>query len=200
MIDQCIVGLRAHIKFIILFTFGYLLAYQVQLFVLFPLESQLGWEVTDKASIFFLPAGVQLLAFYFLRLWFIPVVLIGRTLLYLQYWGETLWLEALVSAIFVAWLYPFLLNTFENAGWFVFGTEAQPTFTVTGIVIFQIMATLATSIVLTMQHLALGQVAGDQAFQYTLHFLVGDVTGAVGVMYIFYLVMTRYLQLKASRD
>ena len=200
MFDRFQVGLREHGKLITLFTAGYLLAYQVQLFVLFPLESQLGWEITEKASIFFLPAGVQLLAFYFLRLWFIPVVLIGRTLLYLQYWGDTAVVEALLSAVFVAGLYPFLLNTFERAGWAVFGTDTNPTFTVTGVVIFQIMATLATSILLTAQHLALGQIESQQAFQYSLHFLVGDVTGAVGVMYLFYLGMTRYLKLKASRD
>jgi len=58
MFDQFQVGLREHGKVITLFTAGYLLAYQVQLFVLFPLESQLGWEITEKASIFFLPAGV----------------------------------------------------------------------------------------------------------------------------------------------
>ena len=200
MIDQCIAGLRAHGKLIILFTVGYLLSYQVQLFVLFPLESQLGWEVTEKASIFFLPAGVLLLAFYFLRLWFIPVVLIGRTLVYVQFWNEPVFFEAFSQAVFIAVLYPWLLRVFENGGWSVFGSEDNPSFTLTGVVIFQVMATLGASVFVTVQSLLLKQVMPEQAFQYTVHYLVGDVLGSMGVMYLFYLGMTRYLHLKASRN
>ena len=200
MFNQCIAGLRAHGKLIILFTVGYLLSYQVQLFVIFPLESQLGWEVTDKASIFFLPAGVLLLAFYFLRLWFVPVVLIGRTLLYLQHWGTPAFVEALSQAAFVAVLYPWVLRVFEKGGWSVFGSEDAPSFTLTGVVIFQIMVTLGASVFVTVQSLLLNQIMPEQAFQYTVHYLIGDVLGSMGVMYLFYLGMTRYLHLKASRS
>lgn len=38
------------------------------------------------------------------------------------------------------------------------------------------------------------RLSPDEAFQYTVHYLVGDVLGAMGVMYGFYLVMTWWLR------
>ena len=84
----------------------------------------------------------MLLAFYFLRLWFIPVAVIGRTILYMQFWGTDTFLESLSASVFRP-ICPLLLRVFENAGWYVFGTEDDPRFIVIGIVIFQITVTLA---------------------------------------------------------
>ena len=56
----------------------YLIAFHLQRHATFPLASLLGWEITDKASILVLPAGVlQLLAFYFLRWWFVAFALVA---------------------------------------------------------------------------------------------------------------------------
>lgn len=178
--------LKSHLPMMILFTVLYVASFQVQVYLIYPLELELGWEITHKASIFFIPAGVQLLAFYFLRLWFIPVAIIGRTILYMQFWGGDTFLESLSLSIFVALIYPLLLRVFQNAGWNVFGTEDDPRFTVTGIVIFQTTVTLAVAFFQTGQLILLDRLQNAEAFQYTVHLLVGDVLGAVGVMYLFY--------------
>ena len=179
--------LKNHLPMMALFTVLYVASFQVQVYLIYPLELELGWEITHKASIFFIPAGVQLLAFYFLRLWFIPVAIVGRTILYMQFWGGDTFLESLSVSIFVALIYPLLLRVFQNAGWYVFGTEDDPRFTVTGIVIFQITVTLAVAFFQTGQLILLDRLQDAEAFQYTVHLLVGDVLGAVGVMYLFYI-------------
>ena len=171
----------------ILFTVLYVASFQVQVYLIYPLELKLGWEITHKASIFFIPAGVQLLAFYFLRMWFIPVAIVGRTILYMQFWGGDTFLESLSLSIFVALVYPVLLRVFQNAGWHVFGTEDDPRFTVTGIVIFQTTVTLAVAFFQTAQLILLSRLQDAEAFQYTVHLLIGDVLGAVGVMYLFFI-------------
>ena len=183
--------LKNNLPMIALFTILYVASFQIQVYVIYPLELEFGWEITHKASIFFIPAGVQLLAFYFLRLWFIPVAIIGRTVLYMQFWGGDTFLESLSLSIFVAVIYPLLLRVFQNADWNVFGTEDDPRFTVTGIVIFQTTVTLAVAFFQTGQLIFLDRLKDAEAFQYTVHLLVGDVLGAVGVMYLFY-VFFRY--------
>jgi len=172
-----------------LFVVMYLIAFQLQRYVVFPVESLLGWEITEKASIFYLPAGVQLLAFYFLRWWFVAFALVARTIIYYQFWETASWTDAAYQAIVVALTYPLLLRVFEsNARWHVFGTEHQPDFTVTGVVIFQTLVTLLISLIVAAQGVMLGMVEQAEALQYTIHYLIGDVIGAVGVMYAFYLV------------
>ena len=180
--------LKSNLPMIIFFTVLYVAAFQLQVSVIYPMELELGWEITHKASIFFVPAGVMLLAFYFLRLWFIPVAVIGRTILYMQFWGGDTFLESLSASVFVALIYPLLLRVFENAGWYVFGTEDDPRFTVTGIVIFQITVTLAVAFFQTGKLVLLDRLQDAEAFQYTVHLMVGDVLGAVGVMYLFYVL------------
>lgn len=196
MVSQRFHDLKANSRLIALFTVAYVISYQLQRGVIFPLESQLGWEMTEKASMLYLPAGVLLLSFYYLRLWFIPVVLVGRTALSLQFWGQPLFVDALVQAAYLACWYPFLLRSFENAGWSVFGSADRPSFTVTGVAIFQVMATLGVSVFVTAQSLIIGQVNHDEAFQYVVHYLVGDVLGAMVVMYLFYLTVTAWFRLK----
>ena len=70
----------------------------------------------------------------------------------------------------------------------MFGTEDDPRFTVTGIVIFQITVTLAVAFFQTGKLVLLDRLQDAEAFQYTVHLMVGDVLGAVGVMYLFYVL------------
>ena len=179
--------LKRHLPLIVFFTILYVASYQVQVHLIYPIELKMGWEITHKASIFFIPAGVQLLAFYFLRLWFIPVEIVGRTILSMQFWGNSAFFESIVLSTFVAFVYPALLKVFENAEWHVFGTDADPRFTVTGIVIFQITVTLAIAFFQTGQLVLMDRLQDAEAFQYTVHLMIGDVLGAVGVMYLFYI-------------
>ena len=52
----------------------YVLAWELSYHVIIPIEAKLGWEITQHASILFLPAGVIFLSFYLLRWWFIPEI------------------------------------------------------------------------------------------------------------------------------
>ena len=52
--------LKSNLPMIALFTILYVASFQIQVYLIYPLELELGWEITHKASIFFIPAGVQL--------------------------------------------------------------------------------------------------------------------------------------------
>jgi hypothetical protein len=83
-----------------------LVAFGVQRHVIFPIESLLNFEITQHASMVYLPAGVIFLSFYLLRWWFLPVVLIGRTFISVQLGGADIWFSALIVSAVVSLLYP----------------------------------------------------------------------------------------------
>ena len=158
-----------------------LVAFGVQRHVIFPIESLLNFEITQHASMVYLPAGVIFLSFYLLRWWFLPVVLIGRTFISVQLGGADIWFSAVVSILYPGWLY--LLN---SAKWDVFGDTDQSQLTVTGAMIFALLISFSTGILSAIQQTIAGVVPLDQALQYTVHFVVGDTLGTGVVIFLFY--------------
>ena len=164
----------------------YFLSWEVSHHVLFPLESLLDWEITQHASILFLPAGVIFLSFYLLRWWFIPIVLIGRTYVSYEYYGDILTASMLIENLFICLVYPLWLHLLNSARWDVFGDQDQSNLTLVGAVIFQTMVTFTISFGSTIQRVLMSKISWDQSMQYVTHFIIGDVLGTVAVIYLFY--------------
>ena len=99
----------------------YICMWEFTLHVVFPIESQLGWAISEHASILFLPAGVIFLSFYLLRWWFIPVVLIGRTFVNVDFYDVGFSWTFILESIFVCLVYPLWLYLLNSANWDVFG-------------------------------------------------------------------------------
>jgi hypothetical protein len=154
--------------------------------VIFPLEAQLDWEISQHASILFLPAGVIFLSFFLLRWWFIPIVLIGRTYASYDTFGNILTASMVVENLFICFVYPVWLHLLKSAKWDVFGDQKQSNVTLIGIVIFQTMVTITISFGSAIQQVLMTKISWDQSTQYILHFIIGDVLGSVAVIYLFY--------------
>lgn len=163
-----------------------LVAFEIQQHVIFPIESLLNFEITQHASMVYLPAGVIFLSFYLLRWWFLPVVLIGRTFISVQLGGADIWFSALIFSAVVSLLYPGWLYLLNSAKWDVFGDTDQSQLTVTGAMIFALLISFSTGILSAIQQTIAGVVPLDQALQYTVHFVVGDTLGTGVVIFLFY--------------
>ena len=168
-----------------------LVMYQIQKWIIFPLESLLNFEVTQHASMVYLPAGIIFLSFYLLRWWFLPVILISRMLISLQFSGLESWVEVIILNGCIALLYPLWLSLLNSAKWDVFGDKDQSQLTITGAMIFALLISFSSGILSAIQQVLLGAVPMEQAFQYTVHFVVGDTLGTGVVIFLFY----RLLQL-----
>ena len=164
----------------------YILSWEVSNHVVFPLESLLDWEISQHASILFLPAGVIFLSFYLLRWWFIPIVLIGRTYASYDNFGDILTASILIENLFICLVYPLWLHLLNSAKWDVFGDQDQSNLTFIGAVIFQTMVTFSISFGSTIQQVLMSKISWDQSTQYVMHFIIGDVLGTLAVIYLFY--------------
>lgn len=167
----------------------YILSWEVSNHVVFPLESLLDWEISQHASILFLPAGVIFLSFYLLRWWFIPIVLIGRTYASYDNFGDILTASILIENLFICLVYPLWLHLLNSAKWDVFGDQDQSNLTFIGAVIFQTMVTFTISFGSTIQQVLMSKISWDQSTQYVMHFIIGDVLGTLAVIYLFYLLL-----------
>ena len=162
-----------------------LAAFEVQRYVIYPVESLLNFEITQYASMAYLPAGVIFLSFYLLRWWFLPVILIGRTYISLQLGPIDLILEMVMFNLIVALLYPLWLYLLNNANWDVFGDVDKNQLTITGAMIFALLLSFSTGILSAINKTVSGVVPLDQALQYTLHFIVGDTIGTGVILFCF---------------
>ena len=167
----------------------YILSWEFSVKVIFPLEANLGWEISQHASILFLPAGIIFLSFYLLRWWFIPVVLIGRTYASFDNFGDVLTASILIENIFICLVYPLWLHLLNSANWDVFGDRDQSSLTLTGAMIFQSMVTLTISFGSTIQQITFGTISWNESTQYVMHFIIGDVLGTGVVIFLFYKFM-----------
>ena len=163
-----------------------LVMYQIQKWIIFPFESLLNFEVTQHASMVYLPAGIIFLSFYLLRWWFLPVILISRLLISLQFSGLESWVEVIILNGCIALLYPRWLSLLNSAKWDVFGDKDQSQLTITGAMIFALLISFSSGILSAIQQVLLGAVPMEQAFQYTVHFVVGDTLGTGVVIFLFY--------------
>ena len=163
-----------------------LVMYEIQKRIIFPLESLLNFEVTQHASMVYLPAGIIFLSFYLLRWWFLPVILISRMIISLQFSGLESWVEVIILNGCIALLYPLWLYLLNSAMWVVFGDKAQSQLTVTGSMIFALLISFSSGILSAIQQTLLGAVPMEQALQYTIHFVVGDTLGTGVVIFLFY--------------
>ena len=164
----------------------YFLSWEFSISVIFPLEAYLDWEISQHASVLFLPAGVIFLSFYLLRWWFIPIVLIGRTYVSYDTFGDILTASILIENLFVCLVYPLWLHLLNSAKWDVFGDQDQSNLTLIGAVIFQTMVTFTISFGSTIQQVLMSKISWDQSTQYVMHFIIGDVLGTLAVIYLFY--------------
>ena len=164
----------------------YVLAWELSHHVIVPIEAKLGWEITQHASILFLPAGVIFLSFYLLRWWFIPIVLLGRTYASFDNFGDVLTASILIENIFICMVYPLWLHLLNSANWDVFGDKDQNSLTITGAMIFQSMVTFTMSFGSTIQQITFGKISWNESTQYVMHFIVGDVIGTGVVIFLFY--------------
>ncbi len=164
----------------------YILAWELSLHVIFPLEAKLGWAISEHASILFLPAGVIFLSFYLLRWWFIPVVLIGRTLVNIDFYDVGFSLTFILESIFVCLVYPLWLHLLNSANWDVFGDKDHRSLTLIGAMIFQTMVTFTISLGATIQGVSTGELSWNESTQYIVHFIVGDVLGTGAVILFLY--------------
>ncbi len=185
-------------KLIVMLMISVLVAFEVQRHVIYPIESLLNFEVTQYASIVYLPAGVIFLSFYLLRWWFLPVILIGRTYISLQLGPLELILEMIIFNLVVALLYPLWLYLLNNANWDVFGDVDKNQLTITGAMIFALLVSFNTGILSAVNQTLSGVVPLDQALQYTLHFIIGDTIGTGVMLFVFYQLLK--LNLKWSRQ
>ena len=168
---------------------AYVLAWELSHHVIIPIEAKLGWEITQHASILFLPAGVIFLSFYLLRWWFIPIVLIGRTYVSFDNFGDVLTASILIENIFICLVYPLWLHLLNSANWDVFGDKDQSSLTLIGAMIFQMMVTFTISLGATLQSITLGGLSWNDSTQYIVHFIIGDVFGTGVVIFLFYKFM-----------
>jgi hypothetical protein len=164
----------------------YILAWELSVRVIFPLEASFGWEISQHASILFLPAGVIFLSFYLLRWWFIPIVLIGRTYASFDNFGDVLTPSILIENIFICLVYPLWLHLLNSANWDVFGDTDQNCLTLTGAMIFQAIVTFTISFGSTIQQITFGTISWNESTQYVVHFIIGDVLGTGVVIFLFY--------------
>jgi len=167
----------------------YILLWELSGRVIFPLEANLGWEISQHASILFLPAGVIFLSFYLLRWWFIPIVLIGRTYASFDNFGDVITPSILIENIFICLVYPLWLHLLNSANWDVFGDKDQSSLTLIGAMIFQMMVTFTVSLGATLQSITLGGLSWNDSTQYIVHFIIGDVFGTGVVIFLFYKFM-----------
>ena len=168
---------------------AYVLAWELSHHLIVPIEAKLGWEITQHASILFLPAGVIFLSFYLLRWWFIPIVLIGRTYVSFDNFGDVLTASILIENIFICLVYPLWLHLLNSANWDVFGDKDQSSLTLIGAMIFQMMVTFTISLGATLQSITLGGLSWNDSTQYIVHFIIGDVLGTGVVIFLFYKFM-----------
>ena len=173
-------------KLILTLIISVLVAFEFQRHVIYPVESLLNFEITQYASMVYLPAGVIFLSFYLLRWWFLPVILIGRTYISLQLGPMDLILEMVMFNLIVALLYPLWLYLLNNANWDVFGDVDKNQLTITGAMIFALLLSFSTGILSAINKTVSGVVPLDQALQYTLHFIVGDTIGTGIILFLFY--------------
>jgi len=167
----------------------YILSWELSVRVIFPVETNLGWEISQQASILFLPAGVIFLSFYLLRWWFIPIVLIGRTYASFDNFGDVLTPSILIENMFICLVYPLWLHLLNSANWDVFGDKDKNSLTLTGAMIFQSMVTFTMSFGSTLQQIAFDAISWDESTQYVMHFIIGDVLGTGVVIFLFYKFM-----------
>ena len=167
----------------------YILSWEFSVKVIFPLEANLGWEISQHASILFLPAGIIFLSFYLLRWWFIPVVLIGRTYASFDNFGDVLTASILIENMFICLVYPLWLHLLNSANWDVFGDRDQNSLTLAGAMIFQSMVTFTISFGSTIQQITFGTISWNESTQYVMHFIIGDVLGTGVVIFLFYKFM-----------
>jgi len=167
----------------------YILSWELSKRVIFPLEANLGWEISQYASILFLPAGVIFLSFYLLRWWFIPIVLLGRTYASFDNFGDVLTASILIENIFICMVYPLWLHLLNSANWDVFGDKDQNSLTITGAMIFQSMVTFTMSFGSTIQQITFETISWNESTQYVMHFIIGDVIGTGIIIFLFYKLM-----------
>jgi len=167
----------------------YILLWELSGRVIFPLEANLGWEISQHASILFLPAGVIFLSFYLLRWWFIPIVLIGRTYASFDNFGDVITPSILIENIFICLVYPLWLHLLNSANWDVFGDKDHNALTITGAMIFQSMVTFTISFGSTIQQITFGTISWNESTQYVMHFIIGDVIGTGIIIFVFYQFM-----------
>ena len=167
----------------------YILTWELSHHVIIPIEAKLGWEITQHASILFLPAGVIFLSFYLLRWWFIPVVLIGRTFVNFDFYQIGFSWIFILKSMFVCLVYPLWLYLLNSANWDVFGDKIQSSLTLIGAMIFQMMVTFTISLSATIQEITFGGLSWNDSTQYIVHFIVGDVLGTGVVIFLFYKFM-----------
>jgi len=173
-------------KLIVMLIISVLAAFEVQRYVIYPIESLLNFEITQYASMVYLPAGVIFLSFYLLRWWFLPVILIGRTYISLQLGPAELILDMMIFNLVVALLYPLWLYLLNNANWDVFGDVDKNQLTITGAMIFALLLSFSTGILSAINQTISGVVPLDQALQYTLHFIIGDTIETGVILFLFY--------------
>ena len=167
----------------------YILLWELSGRVIFPLEANLGWKISQHASILFLPAGVIFLSFYLLRWWFIPIVLIGRTYASFDNFGDVITPSILIENIFICLVYPLWLHLLNSANWDVFGDKDHNALTITGAMIFQSMVTFTISFGSTIQQITFGTISWNESTQYVMHFIIGDVIGTGIIIFVFYQFM-----------
>jgi hypothetical protein len=167
----------------------YILTWEFSIYVVFPLEATLGWEISQHASILFLPAGVIFLSFYLLRWWFLPVVLVGRTFVNIDFYDVGFSWTFVLESIFVCLVYPLWLHLLNSANWDVFGDKDHRSLTLIGAMIFQTMVTFTISLGATIQGVSTGELSWNESTQYIVHFIVGDVLGTGAVIFLFYQFM-----------
>ena len=187
-------------KLIVMLIISVVAAFEVQRYVIYPIESLLNFEITQYASMVYLPAGVIFLSYYLLRWWFLPVILIGRTYISLQLGPVDLILEMVMFNLIVALLYPLWLYLLNNANWDVFGDVDKNQLTITGAMIFALLLSFSTGILSAINHTVLGVVPLDQALQYTVHFIVGDTIGAGVILFLFYQLLKLNLKFKRPKN
>ena len=187
-------------KLIVMLTISVLAAFEVQRYVIYPIESLLNFEITQYASMVYLPAGVIFLSFYLLRWWFLPVILIGRTYISLQLGPAELILDMMIFNLVVALLYPLWLYLLNNANWDVFGDVDKNQLTITGAMIFALLLSFSTGILSAINQTVSGVVPLDQALQYTLHFIIGDTIGTGVILFLFYQLLKLNLKWRKQKN
>jgi len=187
-------------KLIVMLIISVLAAFEIQRYVIYPIESLLNFEITQYASMVYLPAGVIFLSFYLLRWWFLPVILIGRTYISLQLGPAELILDMMIFNLVVALLYPLWLYLLNNANWDVFGDVDKNQLTITGAMIFALLLSFSTGILSAINQTVSGVVPLDQALQYTLHFIIGDTIGTGVILFLFYQLLKLHLKWRKQKN
>lgn len=187
-------------KLIVMLIISVLAAFEIQRYVIYPIESLLNFEITQYASMVYLPAGVIFLSFYLLRWWFLPVILVGRTYISLQLGPAELILDIMIFNLVVALLYPLWLYLLNNANWDVFGDVDKNQLTITGAMIFALLLSFSTGILSAINQTVSGVVPLDQALQYTLHFIIGDTIGTGVILFLFYQLLKLNLKWRKQKN